>query len=157
MIDCHELFVQISCVWSLANGQTSPQSSPLTDGHCSRRILTFNMVNEAGMSLRCNSLGFLSFSERCTVWTWGKLPGMSASGMIGNCLKYFRVVNNLSHCRLMDFQIVWKWAYKSLLTDNCFSKIIADVFFLSLDFQHCSSSLLGFLLPWTMVSPIACE
>ncbi|MEE6522716.1 hypothetical protein FKM82_021325 [Ascaphus truei] len=56
---------------------------------------------------------------------------MSTPGKIGNCLECFPLLNNLSHCRMMDFKLFGNGLItppRLMGSNNCFSKIIADVF-----------------------------
>lgn len=39
------------------------------------------------------------------MWPWGEFAGLSIPRKIGNCLERFPLVNNVSHCRMMDFSL----------------------------------------------------
>lgn len=48
---------------------------------------------------------FISFSKHCTMWPWDEFGGLFIPRKIGNCLERFPLVNNVSHCRMMDFSL----------------------------------------------------
>ncbi len=51
---------------------------------------------------------------------------MSTPGGIGVCFECLPLVNKLPHCRMMDFTLFGNGNF-TLPSNNCFSKIIADV------------------------------
>lgn len=74
-------------------------------------------------ALSWSSQVFLCFSERCAVW-----PGGVFLGKIGSCFECFPVVNNLSHCRMLNsdcLERVFVTASRLMCGTSCFSKTFA--------------------------------
>ena len=100
---------------------------------------TFYMLTEARGVWDVDLVFFTISFEHFTDWPWDKLHGKSTPGQIGNCPECFSLVNNLSLCRMMDSKLFGN----DLITlprlvggNNCFSKIITDVF----SPRHCVNS-----------------
>ena len=80
------------------------------------------------------ALGFFwNFSEHCSVWLWGEFSWTSTPLTIGNCLKYFQLVNlsNPSNHRVKTSILFGNGLitlHRFIGSNNCFSKVISHVF-----------------------------
>lgn len=74
---------------------------------------------------------FCSFSEPCTAWSWSVFAVVFSPGKIGDCLERFQLMNDLSHCRMVDFRlsINGQITLPRLMGNNSsFSRVLADIF-----------------------------
>lgn len=73
---------------------------------------------------------FCNFYDHCMIWPWGEFSEVSALGKIGSWLERCPHVNNVFHFRMMDFKLFGNGLItlpRLMGTNNCFSKIIAEV------------------------------
>lgn len=94
-------------------------------------VKNFNMLTEA-CSMRCSSWVSWNFSEHCTERLTLECMYLERiyRGKTGNCLEGFPLVNNLSHCRMMDLKLPGNSLINHLMmmgSNSCFSKTIAAV------------------------------
>lgn len=73
----------------------------LPPGNFSKQPTLVQSFSNAKNMLTETSFG--GFSEHWMVWAWGKFTGMSTLVKPGHFLKCFPLVNDLSHCTMMDW------------------------------------------------------
>ena len=64
-------------------------------------VLSQNILSEACRIWHCHVFSWF-FSEHSTVWPWGKPAEMSTPVKIGSRLLCFQLLNDLSHCRMLN-------------------------------------------------------